>query len=143
MRLYDFLINPLRSIKNSPATGAYMFGRILSPREQRIYIYIFVRIYIRWPRTCSDMFELENEIFVNGLASRRENVSMWMEMFRVCRMEITGEWMRMNVECDSVLVRSSRLVRASFRSITYLCESGFYVFIFCSRRYVTRAGKFE
>lgn len=42
------------------------------------------------------MFELENEIFVNGLASRRENVSMWMEMFRVCRMEITGGWMRMN-----------------------------------------------
>lgn len=28
-------------------------------------------MYVRWPSTCSDMFQLENEIFVNGLAFRK------------------------------------------------------------------------
>ena len=61
---------------------------------------MYICMYVRWLSTCSDMFQLENEIFVNGLASRRfENVSMGMEMFRVLgnvceRMEITGGWMR-------------------------------------------------
>lgn len=40
MWLYDFLINPLRSIKNSQAL-VYMFGHILSPRGQNT-----------WWRTC-------------------------------------------------------------------------------------------
>lgn len=63
------------------------------------------------------MFQLENEIFVNGLASRRfENVSMGMEMFA------KGWKLRAGgcVECDSVFgSRPSRLVRVFFVSIDY------------------------
>lgn len=68
---------------------------------------MYICMYVRWLSTCSDMFQLENEIFVNGLASRRfENVSMGMEMFRVLRKD--GNYGRvdaLNVIPFSVLVR--------------------------------------
>lgn len=32
---------------------------------------MYICMYVRWLSTCSDMFQLENEIFVNGLAFRK------------------------------------------------------------------------
>lgn len=122
MRLYDFLINPLRSIKNSPATGAYMFGRILSPRE-RIYVCTLAPHLFRYVWTGKWDF------------CKWARVSSWKRFHgdgNVSRLQ-DGNYGRMDAyECDSVLARPSRLVRALFRSITHLCESGFYAFVFCS-----------
>lgn len=83
------------------------------------------------------MFELENEIFVNGLASRRENVSMEMGMFRVCRMEITAGWMRMNV-IPFWLVRRD-LFAPCFDRLRTFAKADFML----SSSAETRAGKFE
>lgn len=73
MWLYDFLINPLRSIKNSQAL-VYMFSHILSPRGQNT----------AHLSSCSNM---ENEIFVNKLALCR--VKMRFPPGGILRMKIT------------------------------------------------------
>lgn len=102
---------------------------------------MYICMYVRWLSTCSDMFQLENEIFVNGLAFRKRfhgdgNVSCFAKGWKLraggC------------VECDSVFgSRPSRLVRALFRSITHLCQTGFHAFVFRSKMVSPRAGKFE
>lgn len=77
---------------------------------------MYICMYVRWLSTCSDMFQLENEIFVNGLASRRfENVSMGMEMFRVLRKD--GNYGRvdaLNVIRFSSVETCSRLVSIDY-----------------------------